>query len=754
MVRRNLACVLVLLFCSVLLWSQIESRTVRGTVRDQHGYLVAGARITLKGAGYHHEAHSGPDGTFRIEAVPREPLTLDADAPGFARFSSPLTADSDQIDVSFGAAPISQEINVTANRVGTSANETAESVEVLSQQEIQSVAAESVDQVLREVPGFTLFRRSDSRIANPTTQGASLRGVGGSGTGRALVLFDDIPLNDPFGGWVYWGRIPREDVSSIEVLRGGGSSLYGSDALSGVVNIAPERAARSLISAEISGGSESTPDASVASSLMFKSWDVDTDGEFFRTDGYILVPADQRGAVDTPANSYHGTGRLTGRRKFAAGDLFLSGDFYDESRNNGTPLTTNDTQIAQLSGGLNLSAGLASIQLRGYGSGQSYNQTFSSVAVNRESETLTRAQHVPAQQAGGSVTASGEAGGRNLLVGGLDGRYERGFSNETAFASSVATSFVDSGGRQQRFGAFVQDSIRLHPRLLFTLGGRYDNWDNYQAHTSTTPLVASIKSSFTAFPDQSDHAFSPRASLLFRASNHVTLTASGYRSFRAPTLNELYRSFRLGNVLTLANPQLVAERLTGAEGGANFFLGSTRIHTAFFWMEVSDPVENVTLSTTPALITDKRENLGRTRTRGVEADASWRFHRLDVIAGYQFVDAVVTSFRANPVLVGLEIPQVAPHQFTLQSRYNMSGGWTLAAQARASSSQFDDDLNQFPLASFFQLDAYVSKRLRSGIDVFAAVENVFDSRIQIARTPTLNVGPPIFARAGVKLHWE
>lgn len=753
MFRRKIACLLVLLFCAALAWCQSESRTVRGTVRDQGGYLVAGALISLQGAGYQHEVRSGPDGTFRIDGAPREPLTLAAEATGFARFTALLTADSDRIDVVLGAAPISQEVNVTANRVGTTASETAESVVVLTRQEMESVAAETVDQTLREVPGFTLFRRSDSRTANPTTQGASLRGVGGSGTGRALVLFDDIPLNDPFGGWVYWGRIPREDVSSIEVLRGGGSSLYGSDALSGVVSVAPGRSAHSLISTEISGGSESTPDVPVASSLMFKSWVLDTDGEFFRSDGYILVPSDLRGTVDTQANSYHGTGRLTGRRKLTVGDFFLSGDFYDETRDNGTPLTTNDTQIAELSGGLNLSTSLASIQLRGYGSGQSYNQTFSAVALNRDSETLTRAQHVPAQQAGGSMTASGQAGGHNLLVGGVDGRYVRGFSNETAFALA-ATSFVDSGGRQQRFGAFLQDSIRLHPRLLFTLGERYDNWDNYEAHTSTTRLVTSVKSSFTAFPDQSDHAFSPRASLLFRASDRVTLTASGYRSFRAPTLNELYRSFRLGNVLTLANPQLVAERLTGAEGGANFFLGSTRIHTAFFWMEVSDPVANVTLSTTPAVITDERENLGRTRSRGVEADASWRFHRLDVIAGYQFVDAVVTSFHANPALVGLEIPQVAPHQFTFQSRYTMSGGWTVAAQARAASSQFDDDLNQFPLASFFQLDAYVCKRLRSGIDVFAAVENLFDSRIQIARTPTLNVGPPIFARAGVKLHWE
>ena len=745
---------LVILIFSALSWSQDGSRTLRGTVHDQPGYAVSGAHITLQGAGYDQATTSGADGTFRVEKAPREPLTLTVEAAGFDHFTVSLAVDHDQFDVVLRPGPVAQEINVTANRIGTMLGETAESVEILSRQDMASTAAESVDGFLRDVPGFTLFRRSDSRIANPTTQGASLRGIGGSGAGRALVLLDDIPLNDPFGGWVYWGRIPREDVSSVEVLRGGGSSLYGSDALSGVVHVVPLRESRSLISAEVSGGSESTADGSLASSLLLKSWNLDTDGEFFRTDGYILVPSNLRGTVDTPANSYHGDGALTARHKIGGGDLFVGGEFYDETRNNGTPLTTNDTQIAEVSGGLNLPTPLASIQLRGYGSGQSYNQTFSSVALNRNSETLTRAQHVPAQQAGGSMIVSRQLGGRNSLVAGVDDRFVRGFSNETAFASAVATSFVDSGGRQQRFGAYVQDSIRLHSRLLFTAGGRYDNWDNYFAHTSTTPLIPSIKRSFTAFPDQSDHAFSPRGALLFRAGDRVTFTASAYRSFRAPTLNELYRSFRLGNVLTNANPQLVAERLSGAETGANFFLGGTRIHTGFFWMAVSDPVANVTLSTTPALITEERENLGRTRSRGVEANASWRIHRLDIVAGYQYVDAVVTSFHANPALIGLEVPQVAPHQFTLQTRYSMSGGWTLAAQARASSSQFDDDLNQFPLASYFQLDTYVSKRLRSGVEVFAAIENLTDSRIQVAKTPTLNVGPPIFARAGVKLHWE
>src|SRR5262249_43617659 len=157
---------------------------------------------------------------------------------------------------------------------------------------------------------------------------------------------------------------------------------------------------------------------SLASSWLLKPWTLATSGEFFRTDGYILVPPDHRGTVDTPANSYHGTGLLTMRRKLKEGDLFVTGDFYDEARNNGTPLTINDTQLAQLSGGLNLPTSLASIQLRGYGSEQSYNQTFSSIAANRNSETFTRGQHVPAQQVGGSLMLSRQLQ-RNSLVAGV-----------------------------------------------------------------------------------------------------------------------------------------------------------------------------------------------------------------------------------------------------------------------------------------------------------------------------------------------
>src|SRR5581483_798288 len=169
-----------------------------------------------------------------------------------------------------------------------------------------------------------------------------------------------------------------------------------------------------------------------------------------------------------------------------------------------------------------------------------------------------------------------------------------------------------AGGREVNWGAYGEDILRITSKSLLTVSGRLDHWTNFHGFSSSGPL-----------PDRSESFFSPRAAFLHKVSDHLSLTASAYRSFRAPTLNELYRSFRLGNVLTLANPSLKAERLTGAEAGTILTALSDRIIVRgnFFWSDITRPVENVTITQTPSLITRERENLGRTRSRGVELEA-------------------------------------------------------------------------------------------------------------------------------------
>lgn len=642
------------------------------------------------------------------------------------------------------AGSVSDEVTVTASRTEQRLGETASSVVVLSSEELAATAAGTVDDALRQVPGFSLFRRSGSRFANPTTQGVSLRGLGASGASRALVLADGIPLNDPFGGWIYWGRVPRVSLDRVEVLRGSGSDLYGSAALGGVVQLLRRPPSRTGFAVEAAYGERETPEGSLFVAKQRGPWSASLAAEGFRTDGYIPVEPASRGAVDTPAASRHSAADLTVERQAGTdARLFVRGSWFDEDRDNGTRLQVNDTTIRQVSAGMDGTAGGGWLSLRAWGSDQDYFQTFTAISSNRNSERLTREQTVPASSLGGSAQWSRTAGDRHALhalVVGLDLRQVEGTSRETIFGGPVPAR-VDAGGTQRTAGLFLEDLARIGPRLSLTLSGRVDGWRNEEEGGET----------------REETAFSPRASLLFRATDRWSWTASAYRGFRAPTLNELYRAFRVGDVLTQANADLEAERLTGAETGAVFTSPRTTARGVLYWMEVDRSIANVTLSVSPippGLITRQRRNLGSTRSRGVELEGTARLgDRWTLSGGYLFSDATVASARAEPGLEGLRLAQVPKHQASAQLRVSDPRLGTLGLQARWTGDQFDDDRNELLLRSFTSVDALVSRPLgdrRVGLEVFVAGENLLNERAEIGRTPVLTLGPPRTLRLGLR----
>ena len=670
-------------------------------------------------------------------------------------------AGADPLRIVLLPASAAEQVTVTANRTGVRVVESTTSVTILSAQDLQTTAAFRTDDILRQVPGFSLFRRTTSRAANPTTQGVSLRGLGASGASRALVLSDGFPLNDPFGGWVYWDRVPRVSIGSIEVASGGASHLYGSDALGGVINIIRAPVDRNAISLEAAYGNEDSPDLSLAASRSMGPWAIGLSSEFFRTDGYIAVPSDLRGTVDTPVNSEDASGDLTVRRKLGdSGSIFVRGSLFGESRHNGTPLQTNSTTIRELDLGGNWDGHeLGLFTLHAFAGRQSLHQSFSSIAANRNSESLTRTQKVPAQQVGFSVQWQHALGTRHQLVAGLEEANTHGQTNEQGFFGGNPTTTSEGGGREVTWGAYFEDIIRVTPTWLLTASGRVDHWQNFDAFAPPNPALAV---GAVALPDRSETFFSPRLALLHKLTSNVSLTASGYRAFRAPTLNELYRGFRAGNVFTEFNPNLRAERLTGAEGGAIVTAWDQRVMLRgnFFWNQITRPVANVTLTTTPNLITRQRQNLGSTRSQGVEFEASGRLsNSVTVSGGYEYTDATVTSFTIdpalaglNPSLVGLDVPQIPRHQFTFQASY-FRPFILLGVQGRFGGNQFDDDQNTLLLRRYFVLDASASHTLRHGIELFVAVENLTNRRYDVGRTPVLTVGPPILARAGLRLQF-
>lgn len=737
---------------------QSEER-IRGTVADRTGGVISGARVQIiDAAGRTSLVRTDEMGIFEVSIdSPRDQqLQLRVDAPGFAvRTVVILPAErSSSLRIELEAALLSEAITVTPGRTELRLIDAPASVTALSRVEVAAAAAQTFDDLLRQVPGFSIFRRTSSIVANPTTQGVSLRGAGATGASRTLVLNDGIPLNDAFGGWVYWSRLPRQAVEQIEVVRGGGSDLYGSDALSGVINVVSRKVNGPTINAEGSIGDRETHDFNFFAGQRWRRLEATVSGESFRTGGYYLLSPLQRGPADDRARSRHRllTTRLTWHHDDET-SAWVRGTLFDEDRRNGTRQQWNDTATESVAiAGRTRTADGSTWNVALFANQQRFHQSFTSVAANRATELPTRLQSIPARDAGLSFNWTRTILTRHTLVGGTDLRGVRGTSDETVYTAGRPIRFDSSGGRQRRAGVFLQDLVAISPRWQLSASARFDQWRDSSAASVQRNLSSGIQAP-RFFPTRTATAFSPRLALLYRPSAEVTLRAATYRAFRAPTLNELYREFRVGDALTRANENLTAERLTGGEIGADWHLsGRTHLRLTGYLTRISNPVVNFTESVTPTLITRQRRNLGRTGSNGIEAEAEFRLtSNWRLTGGYLFASTSVLAAPQDPTLVGLVIPQVPRHQFTLQTIYARPGKITAALQFRAASRQFDDDRNLFPLDRLAIFDLNLARPFGRYIELFVAAQNLFDQRYIVARTPLETFGMPRMLRGGVRI---
>ncbi|HXG56936.1 MAG TPA: TonB-dependent receptor plug domain-containing protein, partial [Vicinamibacterales bacterium] len=206
-----------------------------GIVKDTNGGTVPNAVVVLRSPVGQQQTVTGSDGIFSFSDAP-DGSTVVVRAPGFSVTEQQVPATG-MVEVIVSPAPLLETLTVTATRTEERLGALPASVHVLSTQEIRQSAAVTADEILRRIPTFSLFRRTSSLSSHPTAQGVSLRGIGPSGVSRTLVLLDGVPFNDPFGGWVYWTRVPMGSIERIEVVDGASSSLYGNYAMGGVINM-------------------------------------------------------------------------------------------------------------------------------------------------------------------------------------------------------------------------------------------------------------------------------------------------------------------------------------------------------------------------------------------------------------------------------------------------------------------------------------------------------------------------------------
>ncbi|MDQ3131006.1 MAG: Plug and carboxypeptidase regulatory-like domain-containing protein, partial [Acidobacteriota bacterium] len=297
------ALIWVHLWVTILFALPVSAQTISGIVTDANKAPIESAEISLLDqTKILARTNSDAEGKFSIDLQNTNNSLLQVKANGFSSFSRILPLDfSETLDIILEPQIVRDEVTVSITRAESRLSETPASIVVLNRETLDATAAQTVDDSLRQIAGFTLFRRSSSKTSNPTTQGANLRGLSGSGASRAAVLFDGLSLNDAFGGWTFWSRVPTIAVEQAEVLRGGASAFYGNAALSGAVNLITTKAEKDepILRFQTSAGTQNTFDGSVFAAYAPGNWSFDLAAETFQTAGYVPIAAEQRGAIDT-----------------------------------------------------------------------------------------------------------------------------------------------------------------------------------------------------------------------------------------------------------------------------------------------------------------------------------------------------------------------------------------------------------------------------------------------------------------------
>jgi outer membrane receptor protein involved in Fe transport len=632
-------------------------------------------------------------------------------------------------------------------------------VERIGKRQIEQSPSHEIDQLLKDVPGVQLFRRSDAHSGHPTSQGVTLRALGGNASSRALLVLDGVPQSDPFGGWVNWPAYDPANLSEVRVIRGGGSVANGPGALAGTIELTSRADAGA--SGEIDGGSRQAVEGRGRLGFNVGGGVLSVSGRGERGDGFVPITEGTRGPADEPARyrEWSGRGRwvapIGGATELQAN---LSG--FHDWRTRGTDFTQNRTNGADASVRL-VGRGEWQWSALGYWQWRNLRSSFANVSPGRTVATRVSLQDsVPSHGLGGSFELRPPMPRGIELRFGADARRTDGESRELfAYVAGEPTRRRRAGGETWTSGAFAEASADAGGVIL-TGGARLDYWRVSDGH-----LFEAVIAGGTVLRDDdyaARHGWLPtaRGGVLAPLGGGFSLRSAAYLGWRMPTLNELFRPFRAGLDATAANPELDPERLVGAEAGVELTRGDIRLSVTGFANRLRHAIANVTLGQGPGVFPGvgfvaaggtfrQRQNVDAVNVRGVEGSAEWTHGPWAIRAGVSFTHARVKAKGAAAFLDRLRPAQTPKFAGTLAVGWKQ-GGRGAQLVLRRVGAQFEDDLNSRILEGATTLDAYASWPLTSRLQLVARGENLAnqlvmagihgDSSIERATPRTLWIG--------------
>ncbi len=692
--------------------------------------------------------------------IPRTRCTVSLGLAASLAATPALAQDQAASEITWGDGLIT----VVGKPLDVPLGDRAYSVTSITPDMLANEPSQRLENALRLVPGLQQFRRSDARSANPTSQGVTMRGLGGNASSRALLVLDGVPQSDPFGGWISFPGYDAINLAAVRVRRGGGTGSDGPGALAGTIELdsAGIRPDQSNIYGDLAYGSRNSIEASVGTSQSLGAGGLSISAQYARGDGFVPTIARQRGLVDRAA-PYEQAGI---NLRFVAPidadtELQASARAFTDQRERGFAFSDNSNDGADASvrlvgrGTLPWSA-LAYVQMRSFAS------SFAAISADRATATQTLDQfNVPSTGLGARIEIRPSIGeGAELRLGG-EWRRTTGETRELfTYVAGNPTRLRRAGGASDTFGAFAEASWQASPDLLFTGGGRVDRWTLTDGRLSETVLATGAPITTTDFADRSGWEGTGRLGFAWDAASLLTLRGAGYLGWRLPTLNELYRPFRVGADATAANAALAPERLQGVELGLDWEIFTLQLGATVFWNRLDNAIANVTLARGPGTFPgvgfvsaagsfNQRQNLDAVEARGIEVEARADVGDFNFAAAYSYVDAEVRAGPGQAAIDGLRPAQVPRHFATGSVGWFPQGNDSgVNLTARYVGSQFEDDLGLLALNDALTLDARAALRISRNLLVELRGENLFDATVQAAIS-----GPGIIERGMPRTIW-
>lgn len=693
-----------------------------GVVRDTSGGVIAGAIISVRsiGASFDRFAETGRDGTFQVFGLPAGACTISVVAPGFSLATLDVTVPAERPqEIALTPAPVVEQVVVQSASRQDELRETLNTrVDVVTRNRMQDTGAETVAEVLREVPGVVTRRGSEtSRDVGTQIQGIDSRQV--------LVLIDGLPLVGARGikrGVVNLDRQSTSRLERVEVVKGAASTLYGSDAIGGVINLITRDASGPFeVGATVSGGSFGELNARGESGFRQRIWSGLFSAERHRHDGFDLTPttpdttgapyrrtdgfAKVRGQLSpTFAITGLGTGYVNDAGGRSLGELGLQEDDIRES-------TINTAASADW-----LIRPTTTLQARGYYS--RFDEESSARLVSNQTPLDPGRLHERLGRV--DATLSQTLGSRQMLQGGAELSRDEysGVNRLRDDAGEDVTTGVLWGQHRIAFG-----------RATTTAGVRVDRHSIFGS------------------------AVSPKVAANYHLASDVYVRASYGRGFRAPDIGQLYYRFLNPSSIyqVIGNPTLQPEYANSWQVGAEAVVGDRRARFGvnFYRNDVDDLIESVSLGfvTSQAQLMEilEREgldpsfrpvlnrqlltykNVNDAVTQGVELDSEVALRSNLTLAGaYTFLDA-------RDQRTDLELTNRSRHQGHVRLawqldriglRANVRGTFLSSWIAtRSASTGVETRADGFGI-----WDAYVSQRIARGLSAFMSLENLTDSQ--------------------------